>query len=1233
LGKSNVNVIGEGISKVTLKLKSGLSGGSAYPPGWGNDSGVSAAGAMLMLMSVSNVRVSGFTLDGSWDDLYASRYPSRGQGYFTEITVNGSTNIIIDTIKFIRGDNDGVLAGTTAGIEVMNCEFNTIGHDGAAFKSCSSVSVHHNKFAMRTNSGIRFDTSPSSLAFCNEFWTSLGGGSGIELENNVANCLIYNNYFHDISGAGGNYGAVGYHGMPSGELPTGSGVQVYKNVMISCAYSTDVMPAGYTFVNNLYINAPITATNYGTHTPNVTSLTGLMKNGTDHAGNVYYSGGVVVYGIDPAIVLVLPNTPAVTPVTPVIPPYTPNVPSRYIPHSRAARETLADFFYTVYTGQTNPNILNEITGYVNQYPLIWNNFSADTSRSIAQNKSPSVDGWNLGDFGLEGSTITVDCLTFSVYDRWKELAAWESRTPTIFEPGGIYEGWFLSGIPGRVSSQLRLSEIVPEGYTPYSLMFLVDNPVFQSKIERIRTRHIIENWQQWSSGDAPTGNQLKNPSFDSWSGATPTTISIPSQFYTSEGYQFRTSDGKPFYTVDSDIQETVIDQAPDWWSYIAPGQSQEGDIVEDGAFALCIRGDGTTADVGSISQPISCESGINYIISAYGAAYGITQGQGIIDVYADGAVKGQLRWGENGDYTKQEALIRFDVTPSNTYIVVHATGTPNIGAFFYFDNVYFTKASDQEQVSTGSDIITLGEVDTIPDFIVSCTVSPSSSVDTTQDVPGTQQVKTNFNGATSAATTTIYSTDSTSYVLKLTTTLPTLPNSGKYRFDNISSQLATAIAGNTASLKVTIQATSLYSGVETQLAEWTSTQTYQSKTTNLTGLVSANEQVVIRYYLKTSVDTSTAYAKLIGLKYTPLTPSTNYGDVAGQQVSFTYDPANYYTSSETSFNADSKQWEAILLALPAGQTYRLDGLSCMISKRTSGMAYLQVTAQATGWEGGVESVIIGPWSTGSQTAVAKSATFNKTNFGNGPVTLRWYLRSSDANKAVCSKMTYKYSPQVSQAPPDPVATTTTVSVYNVADPLTVLDMVNNLLPNCRVAINGDYSGTFEYSDSLKDDTYKDVLASSAGLTYSAANRTLTITPTTGFIGFKFDVKYPVTGIPFLQLFVVSGCPTINISVDGETGYSIDGNTTTDLINTVVYRELDSLANLQLDSETVYYIEILPATATPLVIGSIYHYADLITMDAVRPKVFATGEANTFSAIISGNPVDLTIRYRDNNRVI
>jgi hypothetical protein len=229
-------------------------------------------------------------------------------------------------------------------------------------------------------------------------------------------------------------------------------------------------------------------------------------------------------------------------------------------------------------------------------------------------------------------------------------------------------------------------------------------------------------------------------------------------------------------------------------------------------------------------------------------------------------------------------------------------------------------------------------------------------------------------------------------------------------------------------------------------------------------------------------------------------------------------------------------------------------------------------------------------------------------------------------------MTYKYTPLITQTPPDPVTNSESVSIWNVADSSNVLQLCNNILPSCTIWKNGDRTGSFEYYEPFITNNYKSVIAGSTGTwTYSSANRTLTGTAGST-LWFAFDAGASVTGIPFVQALVNSGAPQFSVSEDGTTWYDIDGNDTTSLTDTVIYRELDNIANCRMKGNVVFYVKI-NAGAAQCVLGLLRIYADTINSFVVFPKIFATGQPNTFSVILNGNPKDIAIRYRDAKMVI
>lgn len=1083
----------------------------------------------------------------------------------------------------------------------------------------SNIDIYNNKFENCGNAGMWINdvkktagtSAQTAHIFNNEFidcgescWTSYAcgisinpWGNGLVIENNTFNGCYQNGIqiLNTITTSGLSVSIKNNNFLNTRGKRAGSSGSGLSNSVVGYAIYNAKPSAMVATIEHNYFSGNSKGAVYPTnlsHTNDATTANGILP-GYDTGGDT--GGGYIPPGGDTT------------------------VPVRYIPRTRAVRESLAEYFLSNYHVKDSQG--RDITGYVNKYPIRISGITKDSNKVLVSNKSPSVDGVNQADMGWEGSNLTINCKAHSLDDMWRAVSAWKSRSPAIVELGGIYTGWFLSGTVVRIESDIQYDRgDIPSRIIDYSVAFETDTPFFRSTTERIRTRKIY-NTMQFSSDDTYAGNLLQNPSFESWT--------------TGE-----------------------IDVAPDRWTLETTGQAL-GDLQPvEGANCMAIIGDGR-ADLGGIVQPVACEAGVTYILSAYGAAYNLTSGQLQVELYSGGAVVAYLAWSADCDWTQKQVLVRYDVAPTDAVIRVHAVGI-NEGAIVYSDNLYFGKKADLEIAAVGNEIITYGYEDVIPDFEVAALVPENNASDPT-DVPGNQVTCLNWDDVNKVSRTNVtFSCYETEYSgatsTQVTVTLPALPSNGKYRIDEISCQLATQDSSSyTAYCQVTIQAPSLYGGAETQIVEWTENAiqpAYVDKSHSPSNLISANEQVIIRFKLKTTNSAHRAFAKSLTLKYTPLTPSTGaYGDIAGSQVSEIHEPGVLYTTAQTEYNATSLQWTEIIPALPGGAKLRLDQVSFELAKATNASyyAYAQVTIQAASLYGGAETQICERSSdTANPTFTPKIVNFGNILAGNEQVTLRYYIRTTSAdptnNRAQIRNMGYRYTPMVPQSAPDPSASSTTVSIYNTADPTRVLDMCNTILPHCRIAINSDYTGSFEYSDNLSDSIYKSIVVDQGTNppVYSASTRTLTFpaaTPANSYLTFKFDTKYPVTGIPFLQLYVVSGTPEVYIAAydpvykqPGEW-YLVDSHVDEVLTNANAYRELDNAANLHLAKNSVYYICIKPKAGTELVLGAIYHYADLVTIDADRPRIFAGSTPNTFRVLLNGNPVNLTLRYRDTNMVV
>jgi Right handed beta helix region len=305
-------------------------------------------------------------------------------------------------------------------------------------------------------------------------------------------------------------------------------------------------------------------------------------------------------------------------------------------------------------------------------------------------------------------------------------------------------------------------------------------------------------------------------------------------------------------------------QAPSSWVRENTGQARSDSIAHDGIYSIRIDGDGSIADIGITKQYVMFEPGVSYVLSAWGSVSGLTSGKFAVDVYSGNSIITQILYDENCAYTQLQTTVRFDTTPVDAYIRIHGIDTPNAGAVFFCDDVLLVKATDFELGTTGSSITTLGNRDVIPDVEVRSITSTSSSNLTA----GETHTYLDAN---------IHSAVSIDYHADLTITLPPLTDQKYYRFDKFTAKLATAnVSGVRGDLKITIKAPSINAGVETRIVEWSSISrlpTYTAKSIDTVLVSATNEQVVLKWYLKTTNSAAKVYADDISYVYTEMIPS------------------------------------------------------------------------------------------------------------------------------------------------------------------------------------------------------------------------------------------------------------------------------------------------------------------------------------------------------------------------
>jgi hypothetical protein len=180
-------------------------------------------------------------------------------------------------------------------------------------------------------------------------------------------------------------------------------------------------------------------------------------------------------------------------------------------------------------------------------------------------------------------------------------------------------------------------------------------------------------------------------------------------------------------------------------------------------------------------------------------------------------------------------------------------------------------------------------------------------------------------------------------------------------------------------------------------------------------------------------------------------------------------------------------------------------------------------------------------------------------------------------------------------------------------------------------------GSYRYVECFETDAYASNAHSISGSIARNEEKNSLVMPAGSSIVFPFRTLYPVTGTPFVKMYVISGNPQISIAddsgTDGKPGtfYPVDSNITTSLNGAEIQRELDNKINLKLRGKTKYYMKITPAPGQSCEFTQMLEYASLDTMDAQRFFIYATGKANTLAVIVVGVDkcsVIATLSYRD-----
>lgn len=209
-----------------------------------------------------------------------------------------------------------------------------------------------------------------------------------------------------------------------------------------------------------------------------------------------------------------------------------------------------------------------------------------------------------------------------------------------------------------------------------------------------------------------------------------------------------------------------------------------------------------------------------------------------------------------------------------------------------------------------------------------------------------------------------------------------------------------------------------------------------------------------------------------------------------------------------------------------------------------------------------------------------------------------------------------------------------IEIYNVADSTIKCYVANDILETAIHRINVDGTGSINYGDDFTTDKWTYNSYTQDKVSHDTVSDELDIADD-GYIYWKCDAKYPITGIPTLttRVNITAGTPTIQIAADSggspDTWYDI----TTAIVDDVdtIY-ELDS-SSLHLKGSTLFYyrFDCVKAAAATCSIKSFELDINIVTIDAEHPVITTGGSASTIRCdqdSDSGMNCTVALYYRD-----
>ena len=203
-------------------------------------------------------------------------------------------------------------------------------------------------------------------------------------------------------------------------------------------------------------------------------------------------------------------------------------------------------------------------------------------------------------------------------------------------------------------------------------------------------------------------------------------------------------------------------------------------------------------------------------------------------------------------------------------------------------------------------------------------------------------------------------------------------------------------------------------------------------------------------------------------------------------------------------------------------------------------------------------------------------------------------------------------------------------IYNIVDTTIKCAVTNDMLYEAIHRINTDGTGTVEYNEDFSTGKHR-YDGTNVNCSCDHINNELDIADD-GYIYWKCDVKYPITGIPTLTstVNITSGLPTIQISSDGTTWYDID-TAIVDDVETVYALDSASLHIKESGLTEVYWrYDCVKAAAATCSIKNFRLHVDFVTIDVEHPKISSTGVSTVRcdQHADSGLNCVVALKYRD-----